>query len=96
MDFAELVGFVDDDEMARGRSLRGFRILGTGEDLEQLVRRQRIDEVVLAIDDVPLEFLAKLESRLGAMDVVATRWLVGLEHLGEEAPASREPGLPAG
>jgi len=96
LDFAELVGFVDDDEMARGRSLRGFRILGTGEDLEQLVRRQRIDEVVLAIDDISLEFLAKLESRLGAMDVEVTRWAVGLERLREEAPAKMELTLPAG
>ena len=82
----ELVGFVDDDEHAVGRILRGFRILGKGEDLPRIVREREIDEVVVTIDDLPAGFLSRLQASIeGDQRVVRVkRWSCGFE--GGEGP----------
>ena len=80
-DMAELVGFVDDDEQARGRVLRGFRILGSGADIARIVRERRIDEVVVAIDEVPPEFISDLQATIQSVHrkVRVKRWSCGYE-----------------
>ena len=85
-DMAELVGFVDDDEQARGRVLRGFRILGGGADIARIVRERRIDEVVVAIDEVPPEFISDLQATIQSVHrkVRVKRWSCGYEE-GERA-----------
>ena len=48
--FARLIcGFVDDDESKRGRFIQDVPVLGAGADLEDIVRRRQIDEVLIAI-----------------------------------------------
>lgn len=44
-----LVGFVDDDPAKRNALLQGLKVLGTQDDLENLVFDYNIDEVVIAI-----------------------------------------------
>ena len=83
--FSELVGFVDDDVRARGRTIRGFRILGAGKDLADIVRERRIDEVIVAIDDVSADFLARLRDELQGLEVEVSRWSVQLQPIGEDA-----------
>ena len=94
----ELVGFVDDDERACGRVLRGFRILGNGRDLPRLVQERGIDQVVVTIDELPAGFLSRLEASLeGVQRVVGIkRWSCGFK--GEESPegASKEKDLGVG
>ena len=76
---SELVGFVDDDVQARGRTIRGFKILGAGEDLENIVKNRRIDEVIVAIDDISPEFLTRLRDELQGLEVDVRRWSVSLD-----------------
>ena len=94
----ELVGFVDDDERACGRVLRGFRILGNGRDLPRLVQERGIDQVVVTIDELPAGFLSRLEASLkGVQRVVGIKsWSCGFG--GEERPegASKEKDLGVG
>ena len=45
----QVVGFIDDDAHKRHLRFHGMRVLGSGANLRELVRRQRIDEVLLAL-----------------------------------------------
>ncbi len=44
-----VVGFLDDDPGKQKRNLLGVPVLGTTRDLEEVVRRERVDQVVLAL-----------------------------------------------
>lgn len=43
------VGFVDDDIKKQGQSLHGLKVLGTRADIPDLVKRYRIEEIIIAI-----------------------------------------------
>ncbi|MCX5715327.1 MAG: hypothetical protein NTV07_00325 [Candidatus Omnitrophica bacterium] len=43
------IGFVDDDEVKLEKIIHGVRVLGKGDDLEKLVRKYKIDEILIAI-----------------------------------------------
>lgn len=45
----DLIGFVDDDPAKRHAVLQGLKVLGKQEDLKTLVRRYRVDEIIIAI-----------------------------------------------
>ena len=45
----DIVGFVDDDLSKRGMKLHGKKILGGKEDIESIVKKQGIQEIVLAM-----------------------------------------------
>jgi len=44
-----ICGFVDDDETKRGCVVQGIAVLGAGPDLERIVRRYNIQEVLIAL-----------------------------------------------
>jgi FlaA1/EpsC-like NDP-sugar epimerase len=44
-----VVGFLDDDPALRGRTIGGWRVLGTTNDIEGIVSSHRVDEVVLCL-----------------------------------------------
>jgi FlaA1/EpsC-like NDP-sugar epimerase len=44
-----VVGFIDDDPAKAALRLHGTRVLGRGQDLPELVRHYRVDEVLLAL-----------------------------------------------
>ena len=44
-----VIGFVDDDRSKRDAQIQGYPVLGTINDLPQIVRRHDVDEVVIAI-----------------------------------------------
>jgi FlaA1/EpsC-like NDP-sugar epimerase len=46
----EVRGFVDDDRRKKGGSVSGVKVLGTTEDLPQLVTELNIEQVVISID----------------------------------------------
>ena len=43
------VGFIDDDPVKQGRTLHGRPVLGTGDDLERVVRDGAVQEILVAI-----------------------------------------------
>lgn len=69
-----LVGFVDDDPGKRYRRLAGIPVLGTTEDLVDLVRDRDIDTVVLATDDP--ELAARVRSVSAEMGLECREFLV--------------------
>ena len=46
-----LVGFVDDDRRKVGQRIHGLPVLGSGEAIEMLVERYRVDVIVLAVSN---------------------------------------------
>jgi FlaA1/EpsC-like NDP-sugar epimerase/dTDP-4-amino-4,6-dideoxygalactose transaminase len=57
------IGFADDDEQLRGRSVRGLRVLGNTHSLEQICAENDVDRIVIALPEVPREQLRDVVSR---------------------------------
>ncbi|HEX6588868.1 MAG TPA: nucleoside-diphosphate sugar epimerase/dehydratase [Longimicrobiales bacterium] len=64
-----LVGFVDDDELKRTTRIHGFPVVGKSADLSSLVRRHRIDELIIAIPSARPEELRRLVEYCEQTDV---------------------------
>lgn len=64
-----LIGFVDDDALKRNTQIHGFRVLGTSRALPDLVRRHRIDELIIAIPSAEPEDLRRLVAACEETDV---------------------------
>jgi FlaA1/EpsC-like NDP-sugar epimerase len=47
------VGFVDDDQGKVGQYIHGVRVLGTREEMPELLRRESVDEVIIAMPTAP-------------------------------------------
>ena len=45
----QIIGFIDDDPLKQGHHLVGFKVLGTLEDLSAICRREKIQEIIIAI-----------------------------------------------
>jgi len=54
------IGFVDDDPRKRGMGLLGLRVLGTTDEIESVLERQKPDDVVIAIPSAPGELRARV------------------------------------
>ena len=68
----EVVGFVDDDQALQGRTIGGWQVLGTTDDLEAVVRAHRVDEVILCIPSAPKTVLRKIVARCANVSVKTT------------------------
>ena len=56
----EMVGFVDPESGNRGESVDGYHVLGLTGDLGELVTQYRIQEVILASENVPYSEILKV------------------------------------
>ena len=54
------VGFVDDDPLKRGYKIKNLRVLGTHQEIPDLVKRHSIDEVFIAVPSAPYKVLHKI------------------------------------
>lgn len=74
----KVVGFLDDDSQLQGRTIAGWRVLGTTGQLESVVKECVVDEVVLCMPSAPKLALQKLVSRCAQLPVkvlsVPTLW----------------------
>ncbi|MCX8044896.1 MAG: polysaccharide biosynthesis protein [Desulfobacterota bacterium] len=57
------VGFVDDDPQKRGYKIKNLKVLGSREDIPELVKRYRVDEVLIAIPSAPYKELHAIFSQ---------------------------------
>lgn len=87
----EVIGFIDDSPQLRNRTLRGFRIFGSTEELPSLCSKMRIGQVVVAIDGLPEARLQDLQRQLAARDVKLLEWHCRVR----PSAAAREPAKPA-
>jgi FlaA1/EpsC-like NDP-sugar epimerase len=67
----EIVGFVDDDPMKVGTVISGIRVLGTGESLEEIIRRTRADEVVVSVATASPRSLTRILSKCKRIPISA-------------------------
>jgi FlaA1/EpsC-like NDP-sugar epimerase len=44
----QIIGFVDDDEKKIGRQIHGVKVLGTIDSLKEIVKKNKIDEILIA------------------------------------------------
>ena len=58
------MGFLDDDQAKQNRAIHGVRVLGPAASLRDVVKRERIDEVVVTTPDSAGELAAEC-TRLG-------------------------------
>lgn len=54
------VGFIDDDSQKQGLQIMGLPVVGTREDIPKVVRRQRIDQIVIAVPSASFEALREI------------------------------------
>jgi FlaA1/EpsC-like NDP-sugar epimerase len=57
------IGFVDDDPRKRNDRILGIRVLGTTDDLTQILRNNRPDDVLIAMPSAPGELRRKIVER---------------------------------
>jgi FlaA1/EpsC-like NDP-sugar epimerase len=65
----EIIGFVDDDPLKAGTVIAGIRVLGQGSALESLVRKCRVDEVLISIAAANPKTLTDIVARCKAIQV---------------------------
>lgn len=68
-----IVGIIDDDPLLKGRLIAGYPILGTGAELEQIIKENRIREVVLTCVMAP-DYRARVVDRLHQTGVRVILW----------------------
>ncbi len=59
------VGFVDDDRLKIGRSIHGLRVLGSSNDLEQLLAKHSVDQVLVTSFEIAQDRIVSAVERLG-------------------------------
>lgn len=45
----KIIGFIDDDKSKHGRTIQGYSVLGNSHDIQRLVRKYRLEEIIIAI-----------------------------------------------
>ena len=63
------VGIVDDDRYKRHGTIHGVRVLGTTEEIDALVRRHRVDEILIAIPTATGRQIRSIVERCQACEV---------------------------
>lgn len=54
------VGFIDDDPVKQRNAIHGVKVLGTRNNISQIVARHNIDEIIIAIPSAPTKEIKKL------------------------------------
>jgi FlaA1/EpsC-like NDP-sugar epimerase len=76
----EAVGFVDDNPNKRGVAIHGVKVLGRLADAPALVKRERIDEVVIAIPSAPGKEMRRIVDTVSPAGV-PIRTMPGIDQL---------------
>lgn len=77
-----VMGFLDDDATKRSMRIHGVRVLGGRADLASVARKQRIDEVLLALPEDSGDQLTEILEQCRAANVSAKRVPGLLERIG--------------
>jgi len=67
----EVIGFVDDDPKKVAAVISGIKVLGTGQTLGELVRRSRVDEVIISIATARHKTLAAILAKCAQIPIPA-------------------------
>ncbi len=70
-----------DDLHHQGKQVTGYPVLGNLESLEQILRKNSISEVILAISDLSKEKLEKLSQICSSHKILLRRFQTRLEEI---------------
>lgn len=88
-----VVGFIDDDRTKQQLYVGGYRVLGTGADLQKLVQRYGIEEVIVAFSDLGRRQRQEIIATCGKVNAKATVIPSLPELLEEKRTPVREIGV---
>ncbi len=74
----ELLGLLDDDSFKHGKLFHGYRVLGSLDDLDDIMARTPFDEIVIAQETLPAPQLAALESFAASHQITLRRFMLGV------------------
>ena len=77
----EPVGFIDDDLRNQDKQVNGYPVLGTLESLENILKKNSISEVILAIGEFPKEKLERLSQICHSCRIPLRRFQTRLEDI---------------
>ncbi len=89
------VGFLDDDVAKHGQEIHGVKVLGSGRDLEKLVKRYGVRVVFVAILSSPGTLYEAISSRCGKLGVkcIQIRPLVVFDNVDSEASTPKHANV---
>ena len=73
------IGFVDDDPTKIGSSLCGIPILGNLHEIEDIIRKKHVDEIIIAISNIEDEILGHINGIGRKSEVPVKRVQIGLK-----------------
>jgi FlaA1/EpsC-like NDP-sugar epimerase len=68
-----LVGFIDDDPVKQRSSIHGIEVLGTRRQLEEIVEKHEVAELLITITDFDKEILKKVVTACNEMNITVRR-----------------------
>ena len=68
----KVLGLVDDDRTKLGREIYGARVLGTTEDLEDIIKAHPVDEVIIAMPTAPGSTIRRIVNASNSQSVKTT------------------------
>jgi UDP-GlcNAc:undecaprenyl-phosphate/decaprenyl-phosphate GlcNAc-1-phosphate transferase len=74
-----LVGFIDDDMGKQNRRFLGYPVLGGKDSLHELIKKQRITELIVSFRNIDRELLNSLKRDCVALGVNLSRLHIGIE-----------------
>ncbi len=67
------VGFLDDDEEKMDRRIHGISVLGSRDDISRVVKHKEINELIIAIPDLPKDIFEDVAGLCRSLDVVCKK-----------------------
>ena len=87
---AELLGLLDDDTFKHGKLFHGYPVLGSLEDLADIMMRTPFDEIVIAQETLSAAQIAALESFAASNGIVLRRFWLGVTDMSPPAISDRQ------
>jgi UDP-GlcNAc:undecaprenyl-phosphate GlcNAc-1-phosphate transferase len=87
---AELLGLIDDDSFKHGKLFHGYRVLGSLDDLDDIIARTPFDEIVIAQETLADAQLAALESFTLSHHVTLRRFMLGVTDISAPPISNRQ------
>jgi UDP-GlcNAc:undecaprenyl-phosphate/decaprenyl-phosphate GlcNAc-1-phosphate transferase len=87
---AELLGLLDDDTFKHGKLFHGYRVLGSLDDLDEIMARTPFDEIVIAQETLSAAQLAALESFAASHQITLRRFMLGVTNMSATTISDRQ------
>ncbi|MFA7002669.1 MAG: hypothetical protein WC429_01410, partial [Verrucomicrobiia bacterium] len=78
-----VVGFIDDDLHMQNKRFHGYPILGTGADAEEVIRKTKTQEMIVAVSDMSQDHLTQLGQFCAQNGIALRRFQVGFQEIGD-------------